>query len=94
MSRVTRASIDAMLIAGVLSLSGGLAMAQFMQFPTIRIDGSGSDGTNTWAKLTLAFKEPIVLKSKSSDVFTVTISDDLSGFKFIRVSGDGAAETI
>lgn len=50
---------------------------------------SGSDGTNTWVSYTSTFGEPLVLDSNIGDYISYTISEDLSGFLFLRAGYSG-----
>jgi hypothetical protein len=47
-------------------------------FPGATIESYGSDGTNTFLKIFVDLKEPIVLRSESSDKISFVVSDDLS----------------
>jgi hypothetical protein len=51
-----------------------------------------ADGTNAMLVLETKFHAPIILDSKTSDNFTLTVSDDLSGFIQFSASLRGAVE--
>jgi hypothetical protein len=54
-------------------------LGDFLMFPRFRIEGYGSDGTNTFLKLFMDLKYPIALQSECDDKLSFTLSDDLSG---------------
>lgn len=59
-------------------------LGEILMFPGSTIESYGSDGTNTFLKLLVDLKEPIVLKSENADKLSFVISDDLSGLlKFV-----------
>lgn len=66
--------------------------ADFLTFPGLTTT-SGGDATNTWIKYDILFDYPFVLDSRTSDSFTMTLSDDLSGLLYFRVFVRGYRET-
>jgi hypothetical protein len=53
-------------------------LGEILMFPGATIEDYGSDGTNTFFKIFVDLKEPIVLKSENADKISFTILDDLS----------------
>lgn len=53
-------------------------LGEILMFPGATIEDYGSDGTNTFFKILVDLKEPIVLKSENADKISFTILDDLS----------------
>jgi hypothetical protein len=62
-------------------------------FPGSTIESYGSDGTNTFLKLLVDLKEPIVLKSENADKLSFVISDDLSGLLKLVISANCKEES-
>ena len=52
------------------------------------ISSYGHDGTDTFIKLDLHFREPFTLKSEYEDYISFNIVDDLSGLSYFRVVAD------
>lgn len=48
------------------------------------ISSSGSDGSYTWIKIDMNFKEPFVLKSELEDFISFDFSDDLTDFQYFK----------
>lgn len=53
-------------------------LGEILMFPGATIEDCGSDGTNTFLKIFVDLKEPIVLKSENADKISFVVSDDLS----------------
>lgn len=53
-------------------------LGEILMFPGSTIENYGSDGTNTFLKILVDLKEPIILKSENADKISFVISDDLS----------------
>ena len=59
-------------------------LGEILMFPGATIEDYGSDGTNTFLKMFVDLKEPIILKSENADKISFVISDDLSSLlKFV-----------
>lgn len=54
-------------------------LGDILLFPGAEIVSQGSDGTNTFLKLLVELREPIVLKPENGDKISFVVSDDLSG---------------
>ena len=52
----------------------------------------GSDGTTSWATVRVPNAEPLVLKYSQEDFLSFTVSDDLTGFSFLRFGYNGRSE--
>lgn len=63
-------------------------LGEILMFPGTRIDSYGSDGTNTFLKILVDLKEPIVLKSENEDKISFVVSDDLSGLLKLVISAN------
>lgn len=61
-------------------------LIDFMGLPGMQIVGHGSDGTNTWIKISQRMATPVILKSDDGDRFTYIVRDDLSGLKKLWIS--------
>lgn len=61
-------------------------LIDFFGLPKMKLVGRGSDGTDTWVKLSQDMTQPIVLKSDDNDRFTYVVRDDLSGLKKFWIS--------
>ena len=61
-------------------------LAEILSFPGLTIEDLGSDGTNTFMKLSISFIEPIILKSEDADQVCFHVADDLSTLKIFRIS--------
>jgi hypothetical protein len=62
------------------------SMIEFMQIPGAEITGQGSDGVSTWVSLIINNIEPLVLKAENDDQLSFTISEDLSGLLYFRIT--------
>jgi hypothetical protein len=63
-------------------------LSEILMFPGARIESYGSDGTNTFLKILVDLKEPIVLKSETKDKISFILSDDLSGLLKLVISAN------
>lgn len=61
-------------------------LADLMLFPSATITGQGSDGTNSWASVTIELQTPTILKAEDGDYLSITLSDDVSQLLHFRVS--------
>jgi hypothetical protein len=53
-------------------------LGEILMFPGATIEDYGSDGTNTFLKILVDLKEPIILRSENADKISFVVSDDLS----------------
>lgn len=53
-----------------------------------QITNWGSDGTNTWIKIDIHFRNPLLFKSEFEDNITFQFNDDLSDFLTLRISAN------
>jgi len=63
-----------------------LSIMDLMGFSNAKINGQGSDGTNSWVVINITPSQPIILKSEGDDKLSLTISDDLSVLNVLKVS--------
>jgi hypothetical protein len=61
-------------------------LGDLFQLPPVETISSGSDGTNTWIKLTFNFPKPLKYFHKKQDNLIFTINDNLSGLLQFRVA--------
>ena len=63
-------------------------IGDILMLPGSRIESCGSDGTNTFLKMFLDLKYPIILQAEHDDKLSFMISDDLSGLIKIVISAN------
>jgi len=67
-------------------------LMDLVQIAGSEILSMGSDGTTSWATVRIPNAEPLVLKYEQEDFLSFTVSDDLTGFSFLRFGYNGRSE--
>lgn len=79
---------------GVVRFNGAFRQhLDFMSFPGVTFQ-SGSDATQTWTTYTIKLNPGFVLDARTNDMFEMTISEDLSGLLYGRVTVRGGKEEL
>lgn len=63
-------------------------ISDFLMFPRARIDGYGSDGTNTFLKICIDLEYSFPLQAENGDKISFTVTDDLSGLLKLIISSN------
>lgn len=67
-------------------------LGDIITFPGIRLHDYGSDGTNTWAIMSMDWPAPIELNERTQDKISFTINDDLSDLISLKFSAISVIE--
>ena len=68
-------------------------LGDILMFPGATIGSHGSDGTNTFLKILVDLKEPIILKPENEDRISFVVSDNLSPLLKLVISANCKEET-
>jgi hypothetical protein len=63
-------------------------LGEILSFPGASILSCGGDATNTFLKILVDLREPIILKAEDEDEISFTVSDNLTGLKKLIISAN------
>lgn len=83
------------IVSGKVTLSFPFRnLGEILMFPGTKIENLGCDGINTFLKILVNLKQPIVLSHRDRDKILFTVSDDLTGLLKLVISANCFEERI